>query len=455
MQEKEVSKAPQSFEEKGVNLGNVWKWLLAVIFLALVSICTGTPNLYPTFKADIMELLGISSSTAVFMCTGGVMILYITLPAGLFIDKFGGTLALLVSVILTIVPYVIMLFCKSIPGLFITLYLIGAFGSSSLFITCLQIALAKAPLQIKGVSVSVVSAALSLSFGLWLQIFQLGGKAFSCDGSCTMEGFNLVTIAISVIIFVSALLAWFFYKDFNAYESTLSNDSSQEEEKADSQQDQQQSSEQSVKKGFPWYILKDYRLYLLGFMMLLTVFDGQTILSGGTWIWTLYGNSEGSATYGTAFSVTNCICTIVISIVIDAIVSNLHFTRTRVIATFWICLIIPHILVTIVFSVSKSTIAFGVVSSMMGIPFGFGLSNIPALTSEIFGNENYGFAFGIIQIGSIISAASAMSIIESLGRAGVIGMFIVLLVLRVISGIPLFFSHAGSLPMLDNDVQEA
>jgi glycyl-tRNA synthetase len=39
--------------------------------------------------------------------------------------------------------------------------------------------------------------------------------------------------------------------------------------------------------------------------------------------------------------------------------------------------------------------------SAMGIPFGFGLTQVPALVSDVFGNDKYGFAFGIVQIGKV------------------------------------------------------
>jgi hypothetical protein len=73
--------------------------------------------------------------------------------------------------------------------------------------------------------------------------------------------------------------------------------------------------------------------------------------------------------------------------------------------------------------------------SSMGIPFGFGLTQIPALVSDAFGNDKYGFAFGIVQIRSIIAAASTMPIVQPLEQGGIMTCFIVAAASHVLVGI--------------------
>jgi MFS family permease len=400
----------------------IWKWFIAVFSLALVSISSGTPNIYPSFQKDIESMLNISSGTALFMLTGGVLLLYITLPAGIVMDKFGVTITHFIAVGITVLSYSIMIFCKSIPGLFITLYLIGALGSASLFICCLQVALSRTPAKIKGISCSIVSASLSLSFGLWIQVFNSGGIIFNCTENCTLEQFKAVVIFMSIIIIVFSIIAWFFYRQFEpAGEGTSEN-------------------KQNESKPTPWHILKSPKLYLLASLMLLTVFDGLTVISGGSKIWELYGHPSGRITYGTAFSVTNCIATLLLSMLIDFLIEKYKFTRVRCFSVTWISFIIIHILVACVFSLSSSKTALGIVISMMGIPFGFGLTHVPTLTSDIFGNDVYGFAFGIVQIGSIISAASTMPIISQLEKGGIVGVFVIQILLHIITGLLLFFT---------------
>jgi MFS family permease len=355
-----------------------------------------------------------------FMVTGGVLLLYITLPAGLIMDKFGVTTTLFISVGVTAVSYIIMIFCKSQPWLFITLYLIGALGSASLFICCLQITLSRSPKDIKGVSCSIVSASLSLSFGLWMQIFNSGGKIFNCEENCTLEQFKTVAMFLSIIIIVCSFVAWFFYRKFPPRGENASHN------------------EES--KQIPWHIMKDPKLYLLASLMLLTVFDGLTIISGGSRIWTIYGFKDGQVTYSTAFSVTNCIATILISMLIDFLIAKYKFARVRVFSVCWSIFIIIHIIVAIVFGTAHNKVAFGIVSSMMGIPFGFGLTHVPTLTSDIFGDEVYGFAFGIVQFGSIISAAGTLPLISQLEKAGIIGVFVVQIILHIITSVLLFFT---------------
>ena len=77
--------------------------------------------------------------------------------------------------------------------------------------------------------------------------------------------------------------------------------------------------------------------------------------------------------------------------------------------------------------------------SLMGIPFGFGLTQIPALTSDIFGDNQYGFAFGIVQIGSIIAALTTMPVMQSLQKKGVTIFMLIITIAQLSMSIIWFF----------------
>lgn len=394
----------------------LWKWFLAVISLGFMSLCTGSVNLYPSMRTDIMAALGINDTVANFMLTFGVLILYITLPTGVFMDKFGANLTLLISVIMTIVSYIILPFTYKIPGLFIFLYFVMAFGSCSLFMVALQIVLSRAPWKVKGFSVSIVSAALSLSFGLYLEIYKAGTKTLKCVGfNCVISGFEMVEILVCCIVAVTAPLAYVFYRGF-----------------------EESGKQESVRS---WRLLLSPATYILLVGMLMTVFDGLLIVSAGDYVWRRYGRGypEGAGKWGTAFSVTNCICTIVLSAILDVILNKLKAPRSRWFAFFWLVMGLIPLANAIIFKSTDNEILFACFASMMGIPFGFGLAHIPALTAEVFGNDNYGFAFGIVQIGSIISAASTMSIVAALNKNGTMAAFIVATCLHVIVGLLILF----------------
>lgn len=48
----------------------LWKWIVAVIFLAMAGLTTGSVNLYPSQRDSIILALDISDSLGTFMLTG-------------------------------------------------------------------------------------------------------------------------------------------------------------------------------------------------------------------------------------------------------------------------------------------------------------------------------------------------------------------------------------------------
>ena len=401
----------------------ICKWIIAIISLFIISLCLGTPNIYPSVDKEMKELLGVSNNVCTFMLTAGTFLMYFTLPAGLIADKFGSTIPFVISVLLTLISYISMAFSSSISWLFIILYLLGAFGSSSTFLLCLEIVIARSPKSIPTISVSIVSAALSLSTGTWIQIYNLGGKLFKCTENCTLIKIKTVILFLSISLLLFSLIALFFFRQFREHKDSNSVDFSS----------------QSINY---WMVLKNPRLYLLMITIFLTVFDGLTILNGGPKLWEIYGSKDEKEqiTYVTVFSIVNCVMTILISFLIDFLIAKFKFSRIRIFSCIWMIFIIIHILIVILFNFSHSTIAFGIATSLMGIPFGVGLANIPAITAELFGNSNYGFAFGIIQIGSMIAAGITMPIENHVSKLGFTIILIVQIVLHILTSIFLFIS---------------
>ena len=129
---------------------SLWKWVLSIFFLASACLTTGTVNLYPSQRESIIKALNITESEGTLMLTGGVMLMYITLPTGIFMDHFGGNVTLLLSSIITIASYIGLIFCVNITWAFIIFYLLMSFGSSSLLVVCLHITYSRSTKKIKG-----------------------------------------------------------------------------------------------------------------------------------------------------------------------------------------------------------------------------------------------------------------------------------------------------------------
>ncbi|KAK8896394.1 hypothetical protein M9Y10_014292 [Tritrichomonas musculus] len=401
----------------------LWKWFVGIILLSFITLTTGSPNLYPSQIDHIQESLHISKGLATFMLTGGVMLMYITLPTGVFMDHFGTTITYFISIGITVVSYIALPFCSNIPGLFIFIYLLMAFGSSSMFIVNLEIALSRSPPKIKGFSTSIVSASLSLSFGIFLEIFKVGKKStiIKCRGyECVFSSFQIVAIVIVAIIVVLSPISFYFFRQFEP--------------------EAQEKAQTTMKRHT---IFCQFRFYLLLLLMFLTVFDGLLVVSGGSMIWNLYGKGypNGASDWGIVFSVINCIFTISLSALLDFFLHRFKVGRPNTFGIFWILMGIIPLVVGVLFKFTDNGTLFGIFVSLMGIPFGFGLTQIPAITSDYFGNELFGFIFGLIQIGSIAASACTMPLVQMMKKNDVMITFFVCAAFHLIFGFLLKFIH--------------
>ena len=398
------------------------RWYIGVICLAIATLFSGSPNLYPTFFDDMKSTLKISDGVTTLMLTGGVMLMYFTLPAGLFMDKYGATLTIFISAGITIVGYIVLIFWTKSSTAFIIFFLFMAFGSSTFFIAALQIVLAKSSYSNRGVSASIVSGSLSLSFGLCMQIYShiRIGKEPSNDPCNIFWGTRSVGIFVIGFFALFLPIGYFLTRPFHQESIELA-------------------SKETSNTHRNKVILTSFPLYILIITNFITVFDGMFVLSGGSTIWTYYGYGNGAEKYSICFSVTNCSCSILLSMLLDYLIVHFKITRARGFSIFWLIFGIIPILVGIVFTTSKSHIGLAIVLSMLGIPFGFGLTHLPALTSEIYGADKYGFAYGIVQIGAIAASTSALPIIRSLSKRALTIVFFVFTGFHIFISIIFFF----------------
>ena len=175
--------------------------------------------------------------------------------------------------------------------------------------------------------------------------------------------------------------------------------------------------------------------------MFITVFDGMIVLEAGQHIWKLYGKGylNGASKWGMLFSVFNCIMTLFVSAIFDILIAKYLVSRIKMFGVFYsICSIILFIIGFIYIKTDKE-ILFAVFFSMLGIPFGVGLTQIQTLISDTFGNDKYGFAFGIAQFGSIIASASCMPLMLKLVKKGIVVTFFVFSCLHLVLGIIFMF----------------
>ena len=377
------------------------RWFAAIVCLAFVSLSTGSVNLFPSLIDDFQNVLGFSYSLATVMLTGGTTIMYISLPAGLFMDKFGDALTFIISIAIIAVSYLVLFFIPSNNAVFMIFYWIMAFGCSSLFLACLQVALSRND-KVKGISTSIVSSSLSLAFGLLYKVYGLGPSIFKNEEPL-VSGIKVISLTVLIIVVVLGSIAFFLFRVYKA-------------------PPQPEIASTYSKKT----VLMDGKLYLLLLTMLLTVFDGMLVVAAGSYVWKIFDPTytEATSTWSFYFSLLNCIFTIVLSALLGYVMNRFDLKRPKAFSFFWIAFCIFPLAIGITLNTTHSRVFFGILMSCMGIPFGFGLTHVPAMTSDLFGNDQYGFAFGIVQFGSIISALTTMPLMQQMGRTGTTVIFI-------------------------------
>lgn len=397
------------------------KWFIGIICLAFVSLCTGSVNLFPSLIDHFENTLGFSHSLATVMLTGGTTIMYITLPAGLFMDKFGDDKTVLTSTGLVTISYIVLFFVPKNNIVFLIFYWLMAFGCSSLFIACLQVALSRNN-SVKGVSTSIVSSSLSLAFGLLYKVYNLGSKIFT-NSSKLIAGIKIIAVTVVAIIVILGFIARLCYTKY---------------------QEPPQTGEvaQFSKKT----VLMDWRLFLLLFTMMFTVFDGMLVVAAGSYVWKVFDPTyeDATETWSFYFSIINCVFTIGLSALLDYVKDKFASTRTKTFSVFWFVMCIIPLSIAIALNSCHSRIMFGILMSCMSIPFGFGLTQVPAMTSDVFGNNQYGFAFGIVQFGSIVSALSTMPMMQHLAKKGTTVIFIITMFAHVITSALWFFAKKSA-----------
>ncbi|EAY22879.1 Major Facilitator Superfamily protein [Trichomonas vaginalis G3] len=406
-------------------------WFSALILLSIVSFSTGSINIFGSLKDNFHKDLGFNETFASVMISIGTTLMYFTLPAGIFMDKFGDTITLICSIVFMVIGYLVIFF---IPGhvVFCIFFFIAAFGCSSCFISILQIALSRNP-KFVGISVSIVSSSLSLAAGLLSRLFNVGQKVFKNTNEFE-AGLKLISMFVILVSSILTLIAYFLYRNYQAPTANKASSSS------------------SFKLG----VLKDYRLYLLLFTMMFCVTDGMLVILSGTDFWKAYTpNGEGYAMkWLILFSILNMVFTILLSSLFDLLMNKWNIIRTKIFGVIWMIFALIPVLIGIVFCSAHSITGFGIIFSLLGIPFGLGLTMIPAMTSDLFGNSMYGFAFGVVQFGSITSTLSILSITGSLKKTGLtVLLFVVAAINFILGGIIFSLKNRSSFAKFEESSQ--
>jgi hypothetical protein len=222
-----------------------------------------------------------------------------------------------------------------------------------------------------------------------------------CRGpDCLFSGVQLLSFVVSPVFLAFSVTSWLLFRKF---EQTGNRPTSR-----------------------AWDIFADFRIYIFLVAMWLTVFDGMLVVQSGTFVWRKYGKGypDAAATWGTFFSITNSVSTFVLSGLTDLALKKCEgLTRNRIFGCLSFVFGLVPASVAIAFRLTDNEMLFGVLMSGMGMLFGVGMAQLPALVSETFGNDKYGFAYGIAQIGSLVASGSTLAIVKTLEKGGITAVF--------------------------------
>lgn len=164
------------------------------------------------------------------------------------------------------------------------------------------------------------------------------------------SGIKLVTIVAMSISIVGTLIAFPLYRVFKP----------------------EKKSELNAQKFSKRQVICNYLLYFLLFMMMFCVYDGQLYIASASHIWQLYDPSYSNAVgdWTIAFSLFNMLSTLFFGFLIDILSNKCECNRMNLFGIIWASFAVIPLRAVIIFNTSHSRHAFGVVYSMLGVPFG-------------------------------------------------------------------------------------
>jgi MFS family permease len=186
---------------------NRWVSLEAGIWLMLIS---GSIYLVPVYSADLKQALGFDQTQINLVTTATSVGAWVSLPAGLFLDRFGFRLSALVGAVLLFAGYMLLSLAASgaLPtrsaGVVALFTFIAGQGVGFTYMTSLKANASNFPPALRGRAVGVLVTFFGLSSG----VFGLVGNAFFGDHSvvAVVSFLQFLAVALALVAVVGGLL---------------------------------------------------------------------------------------------------------------------------------------------------------------------------------------------------------------------------------------------------------
>jgi MFS family permease len=193
----------------GTTHGGKLRAATTVIGCMLMAILAGMPNAFNVFQQRVQRDMNTSDVEMSLISGFGLVGLYFVLPAGLALDHFGPIKTALVGAALMGLGFVVFSFSPNWGVLLLGLCLVS-FGAGTSFLCALKVAIMQSASG-GGWSVSLTSAAMSLSAAFVIFIIGVFGSAADCtQDACWRQDFRFLAVCTGCLTLPGALLLIFF-----------------------------------------------------------------------------------------------------------------------------------------------------------------------------------------------------------------------------------------------------
>ncbi|KAJ3446082.1 permease-related [Anaeramoeba flamelloides] len=397
--------------------------VFVVICGAIISLHCGAPNIFGTFSGDMQTDLNFSDTFISLLTSFGMIGLYFTIfPAGWANDRVGPRMSSVIGGICCGVGYFVMSYQSSHAGIFI-MYVIASFGIGTSFICALGSSGLVSRLDLIGISISCVGAALSLSIAYYVQILNGFTKGIRCKSTgCWRWKLRFIgIITFGIITFFSLFLAP------KPTPETKTEKKKIEEEKVEANSEENSNLEKDPllinenKTDFQFEIpqitfnqslqvLKLRSFWILFFGYFVSVASGVFVLASSTFIWSEYQSGDNGSVISTSitiFSVFNCLAGVLGGIIGDYLKKK-NISRNKYYSIICFIITIDFVVLSIIHQhhhhSSATKYVYLIFIAFIGFSFGNGLTITPTMVSELYGPKNFGIIFGYLQISSSVAA---------------------------------------------------
>ncbi|PRP89058.1 major facilitator superfamily membrane protein [Planoprotostelium fungivorum] len=399
----------------------LWKILLIVIGGTLMAITGGSTNaLSATYKSQIVQNLGFSSTEDSLLAGFSVLGLYFALPAGLILKHFGPFVLGLTSFFLAVFGYSFVTFLSA-PWLVILMYILIGFGVGGIFMAALGVSINISSTG-GGWTISVVSCGMSLSVAFHVAALKLFKQVSQCNADECWRQYVRFYLVLLVCIALPGCLILYLYKlsDYSHLtEEVDEHGSIQEERVKEKKGDTLLQSLKVFKSPFFLSLFLGYFAGVGSSIFILTqtfdIYDEYIPLSARGSVDSSIVDIESWIIL--IFSFCNAFGNLTAGVLSDYLASRKIVSYSTFLSVVQAVFSVVFVVLGVILAHWKNTMLFPLLLAFTGFGFGCYLVIFPSVTAEAYGAQNFGQYFAHLQISSSVASVVTPIIVSQVNKA--------------------------------------